>query len=119
MPMSKLRKKLQDRLRRVFKWSTNTNYNRGTMLIKPNASTHLYTDPKYVIDLCVDIDDQRILNDKERAIAIGLIRYNNTEFGIRTRGANMYACISFEELELIYNIAKEKMNEMDSSNNAK
>lgn len=40
MKMTKKRKSLQDKLRRKFKWKTNTNYNRGTILNKPDALTH-------------------------------------------------------------------------------
>lgn len=40
MVMSKKRKNLQAKLRRKYKWSTNTDYGRGVVLEKRNASEH-------------------------------------------------------------------------------
>lgn len=38
MAMSKERKNLQAKLRKKYKWSTNTDYGRGVILGKQNAS---------------------------------------------------------------------------------
>lgn len=116
MKMTKKRKSLQDKLRRKFKWKTNTNYNRGTILNKPDALTHFYHDPKYTVDLRVNFDDylirREILYGDGRGVEIGLFKYYVNGDGTYTAGERLTAYISMEELELIYKIAKEKRYEV-------
>ena len=40
MSMSKIRKSIQAKLRRKFKWSTNTDYNRGVMFEKLDVNPY-------------------------------------------------------------------------------
>ena len=116
MPMTKRRKSLQDKLRRKFKWSTNTNYNRGTTLIKQDSLTHLYHNPRYVVDLSVYIDDfgirQEILGKDCRGITIELNKYNVRDDGSYIHDTKLTGYIGAEELELIYRILKEKESEV-------
>lgn len=114
--MTKRRKSLQDKLRRKFKWSTNTNYNRGTTLIKQNSLTHLYHDPRYAVDLSVYIDDfgirQEILGKDCQVITIELNKYNVRDDGTYEHDSRLTGYIHAEELELIYKILKEKETEV-------
>lgn len=117
MKMTKKRKSLQDRLRRKFKWKTNTNYNRGTILEKQDALTHIYWDPKYMIDLRVNFDDFQIRReilgkDESHGIEIGLFKYHIKDDGSYEAAERLTGYISLEELELIYKIAKEKKFEI-------
>ena len=124
MSMSKIRKKLQDKLRRKYSWSTNTNHNSGAMLIKPNASSHMTArKDKYVIDLSVYIDDyiaKRKLRGSKESHAWGEIVLYLTKYNQQADGTFKYdrpqleVRLSFEELELIYNIAKEYIEEIRS-----
>lgn len=117
MAMTKKRKNLQDRLRRKFGWSTNTNYNRGTILEKPEASSHLNHDPKYVTDLCVNFHDYGIRREifegnGRSSIEITLYKYKINEDETYTMTEALAGRISLDELELIYKIAKEKKFEI-------
>lgn len=119
MAMSKERKNLQAKLRRKYKWSTNTDYGRGVILGKQNASEHKdrRSDGKYVTDLYFSMSGcatrKSLSGDKNvREIQINLNRY------IEHQGRPIEFCkclgvmISFEELELIYNIAKAAREEI-------
>lgn len=116
MAMTKARKNLQGKLRRKFGWSTNTNYNRGTILEKQDASTHLYHDPKYVTDLCINFRDgmiwREIVVGDNRAVEISLTKYNVNDDETYTEAEALTGYISLEELEIIYKIAKEKRFEI-------
>lgn len=120
MKMTKKRKSLQDRLRRKFKWKTNTNYNRGTILGKQDALTHLYHNPRYTVDLRINFDDFQIRreilgNDESHGIEIGLFKYYIKDDGFYEAAERLTGYISLEELELIYKIAKEKEFEVCAS----
>lgn len=116
MAMTKARRNLQGRLRRKFGWSTNTNYNRGTILDKQDASTHLWHDPKYVTDLRIDFNDARIwreiLEGGDRGVEISLTKYNVNDDETYTKVEALTGYISLAELELICKIAKEKKFEI-------
>lgn len=116
MPMTKRRKSLQNKLRRKFKWSTDTNYNRGTSLTKQDSFTHLYHDPRYVVDLSIYIDDfgirQEILGKDCRGITIELNKYKVRDDGSYIADTKLAGYIGYEELELIYKILKEKESEV-------
>lgn len=119
MGMTKKRKSLQNKLRRKFKWSTNTNYNRGTILIKPNASTHLYHEPRYVIDIAFDVDDyalrRRFLSGIGNDVQLTLTKYDIRNDGLYEQVDEITSYISLEELELICKIAREKQIELFTS----
>lgn len=116
MAMTKARKNLQGKLRRKFGWSTNTNHNRGTILEKQDASTHLYHGPKYVTDLGINFRDgmiwREIVVGDNRAVEINLTRYNINNDRTYTKPEALTGYISLEELELICKIAKEKKFEI-------
>lgn len=118
MAMSKERKNLQAKLRRKYKWSTNTDYGRGVILEKQNASEHKdrRSDGKYVTDLYFGMSGcatrKSLSGDKNvREIQINLNKYKENR-GHYEFYASLGAMISFEELELIYNIAKAAREEI-------
>lgn len=112
MAMSNKRKNLQAKLRRKYKWSTNTDYGRGIVLEKQNASEYKdrRSNDKYVTDLYFGMSGcatrRSLSGDKNvREIQINLNKYKEHQ-GHYEFYACLGAMISFEELELIYNIAK-------------
>ena len=118
MAMSKERKNLQAKLRRKYKWSTNTDSGRGVILAKQNASEHKdrRSDGKYVTDLYFGMSGcatrKSLSGDKNvREIQINLNKYKGNQ-GHYEFYASLGAMISFEELELIYNIAKSAREEI-------
>ena len=118
MSMSKIRKRLQDKLRRKYHWSTNTNYNRGCNLIKQNASTHLLHEKnKWVIDLAICHDDLKIseaLKNKnpQYEIQLWLTKSTPLDNGSWKTVEETPIYFSFEEFELLYNILKEHREEV-------
>lgn len=116
MAMTKARRNLQGRLRRKFGWSTNTKYNRGTILDKQDDLTHLYRGLKYVTDLRINFDDRQIWKEIVKggnlAVAISLTKYNVNDDETYTKVEALTGYISLEELELICKIAKEKKFEI-------
>lgn len=122
MAMSKQRKRLMDRIRRKFKWESNTNYNRGTMLIKPYAAAYSNLPSPYVNDLSIYFNDyfiRRNIIQGEKSpleIEITLTKYIITDDEKRPyiRDSSLIGHLTFEELELVYQIAKEKRNEIES-----
>ena len=86
--MTELRKKIQDKLRRKYKYSTNTDHGRGMILIKPLNEAAEGTDYLNFIYL-----------------------YHNVtpEFGeIMLFYGDKYICgLAFEEFELVYKALKE------------
>lgn len=121
MAMSKKRKNLQAKLRKKYKWSTNTDYGRGVVLEKRNASEHkdrwlIRSNGKYVTDLYFSMSGcatrRSLSGDKNvREIQINLNKYRERQ-GQHEFYASLDAMISFEELELIYNIAKAAREEI-------
>lgn len=118
MAMSRKRKNLQAKLRKKYKWSTNTDYGRGVILGKQNASEHKcrQSDGKYVTDLYVSMSGwatrKSLSGDKNvREIQMTLNKYKEHQ-GQHEFYASLGAMISFEELELIYNIAKAAREEI-------
>lgn len=118
MAMSKERKNLQAKLRRKYKWSTNTDHGRGVLLGKQNASEHKdrRSDDKYITDLYFGMSGwatrKSLSGDKNvREIQITLNKYKEHQ-GHYEFYATLWATISFEELELIYNLAKAAREEI-------
>ena len=118
MPMSKIRKKLQDKLRHKYHWSTNTDYNRGCNLIKSNAVTHLLHDTnKWVIDLAICHVNMRIresLKNEEQKyeVELWLEKLVPLDDGSWKTVEQIPIYFSFEEFELLYNILKEHREEV-------
>ena len=118
MSMSKIRKNLQAKLRRKFKWSTNTDYGRGFGLEKLNASESKVprSDDKYVTDIYFNMSDfatrKSLSGDKNvREIRLHFNKYIE-HHGQHKLETCLGVMISFEELELIYNIAKAAREEI-------
>lgn len=117
MSMSKKRKNLQAKLRRKYNYQTSTDYGRGVMLIKPNAETYLLPHrdiDKHVVDMALYIDAyqvRRIMSgDKSKhlkELCLHLTKHRPTENNCWEEADKMEIYLSFEELELLYNIAKE------------
>lgn len=120
MSITKVRKRLQDKLRSRFKWKTNSVANRYTSLIKPEAERHILggREEKYIIELSVNIMDpwikKQLLDDKWSLgdMMIRLTRKDLLEDGTFKPSGSMFVHLTFEELELIYKIAKEKEQEV-------
>lgn len=118
MSMSKERKSLQAKLRNKYKWSTTTDYGRGAILGKRNASEHKdrQSGGKYVTDLYFNVSGwatrKKLSGNKDvREIQMTLNKYKEHQ-GHREYYATLWTSISFEELELIYNIAKAAREEI-------
>lgn|SRR5574344_35661 len=130
MSMSKKRKNLQAKLRRKYNYQTSTNYNRGVMLIKPNAESYLFphhTD-KHVVDMALYVDAYQVRkimsgdkNEhlKELRLYLTKLRPIGNDHWEKFDKTEIH--LSFEELELLYNIAKEAiydiMKEMSHDQN--
>lgn len=116
MSMSKKRKNLQAKLRRKYNYQTNTNYDRGVMLIKPNAESYMlpHRKDKHVVDMALYIDAyqvRRIMSgDKSKhlkELRLYLTKLRPIDNNHWEEFDNTEIHLSFEELELLYNIAKE------------
>ena len=118
--MSEARKKVQSILRRKFNWRSNTNYNRGCILLKEDANNNdakkkgsklvkTLNGVSYlpVVDLTVCMD--YVPMSKSTQIQISLTEY--ADFGLSMpdrfeKLSSIGAYMSFEELELVYQAAK-------------
>lgn len=111
MSMSKIRKSLQAKLRRKFKWSTNNNYNRGAMFEKMDVNPYYVkrSDFKKTVDIMVYCGNDFGNNGM---IEINLAKYdiNNPDRPLIESSVNAY--ISFDELELLYNAIKQYRDEI-------
>lgn len=116
--MTELRKKLQDKLRKKFRYETNTNRNRGTSLIKPNACIAHYSinseEYDLVTDMAIVMDHWDFRLAKEHAIRLYLTHYKTQKSTDKfDKLADLSATISFEELEMLYQIACEMRKETE------
>lgn len=118
MSMSKIRKSLQAKLRRKFKWSTNTDYNRGAMFEKLDVNPYYVkrSDFKKTVDIMIYCGYEF---RKNGMIQIGLTKYDISNPDRPLIESSIDAHISFDELELLYNAIKEYRNEItkEESNN--
>lgn len=114
MSMSKTRKRLQDKLRRKFKWETRNNHGSGTYLIKPNAF-HPLSRPgeELALDMAFYIDWTEIYHKTGNDISVYLTKLKKSENGNWDEMCTLVGCLSFEELEMIYNIAKNFREEVE------
>ena len=118
--MSEARKKIQSTLRRKFNWRSNTNYNRGCILLKEDVSNNdakkkgskfikTLNGVNYlpVVDLAVCMD--YVPMSKNTQIRITLTEYADYGLSMPDRFeelSSIGAYMSFEELELVYQAAK-------------
>lgn len=120
MSITKERKRLQEKLRRKFRWKTDSVANRYTSLIKPEAESYILGErkEKYVIELSVNMMDpwikKQLLDDKWTLgdMEIHLTRKDLLEDGTFKPNGSIFVHLTFEELELIYKIAKKKEQEV-------
>lgn len=109
--MTKRRKSLQDKLRRKFGWKTRSTPNTGwTSLIK--EKNEVYSHKNAQNDLFVAFNEmglwgELIGKNYGKGVLIEIRRYGN--FTAKVKDVRyLSASLTFEELETIYNIAKEK-----------
>lgn len=111
MKMTKKRKSLQDKLRRKFGWKTDNMPSVGwTGLRKEKAE--VYSRLHASNDLIVSFDENLLWGELigkswGKGIAIEIRQYDNSTEKAKFRKV-LSVSFTFEELETIYNIAKEK-----------
>lgn len=115
--MTKRRKSLQNKLRRKFGWKTGGLFHGLSYLCREKAE-HYSVNGKYN-DLTVLFSEYRLWNeiigkDCGRGVSIRIDQFDETT-GKPTLINSLDVNLTFDELELIYNIAKEKQTEAVSS----
>lgn len=109
--MTKRRKSLQDKLRKKFGWKTSSMPSTGwTSLFKEKAET--YSHKHISNDLFVTFNETALWGELigkkyGKGVLIEIRRYD--DFPAKEKDVRyLSASLTFEELEMIYNIAKEK-----------
>lgn len=109
--MTKRRKSLQDKLRRKFGWRTLSEPHIGwTCLIKEKNEVYSYKNASN--DLFVTLNEMALWGELigknyGKGVLIEIRRYD--DFTAKEKDVRyLSASLTFEELETIYNIAKEK-----------
>lgn len=115
MSMSKIRKTLQAKLRRKFKWSTDTDFGRGASYEKLDVFVDRRVSDTYATDICVGANRRDIGTAKE--ISVMLTRYKEIDTDKYRHESALIGFISFEELELLYNSIKAFREEETSNTN--
>lgn len=121
MSMSPERKKAQDKLRRKYGYSTNTDYGRGTILYKAFDEGYTHNDGyKVVSDINICMGNRIIwsYDDKKQItpIEIETIEYKDNEKIASkdkryTKIGRSVIYLSLEELDLIHTIAHQMAEE--------
>ena len=114
MKMTKKRKSQQDKLRRKFGWKTSSIPSTGwTGLLKEKAEVYSY---KHISnDIAISFNDillwQEVLGTSwGKGITIDISQYDDSTEKAKCLN-NLSVTLTFEELETIYKIAKEKRYE--------
>ena len=125
MSMSDIRKKAQDKLRRKYGYSTNTNYGRGVILYRQDTKSYKLNptdDYNIVHDLNVVMNNRPYSTDKQ--IEIHTTQYK--DYGDDAPEDEWYEMLhdhtiyfSLEELELLYTVAREIAKENNWSSQIK
>ena len=111
MKMTKKRKSLQDKLRRKFGWKTDNMPNTGwTCLRKEKAE--VYSRKLISNDLAIAFDETMLWGEVlganwGKGITIDIRQYDDSTEKVKVL-KSLSVGLTFEELEMIYNIAKEK-----------
>ena len=120
MTMSEARKKILNKLRKKFRYSTNTNYNRGCIVEKPGQLSPCFYNEfgieyRKVTDFAVVLSNR--IHEKE-CIEFCLAKYK--DYGESFKGGERYQkiedatiLISLDELDLIHQLAHEMAQERD------
>lgn len=119
--MSPERKKAQDKLRRKYGYSTNTNYGRGTILYKTSDAGYVHNDGHEVIldvSICMDSNIVWSFNDKGQStpIEIRTTKYKDNGKTVPkdkryTKTDESSILLSLEELNLINTVAHQMAEE--------
>lgn len=113
MKMTKKRKSLQDKLRRKFGWKTDNNLFSGwSTLSKEKATLYLSNQKKFSNDLNVELSCTQLWNEVMgksygKGVVITINQYDDSAKESKLLN-DLSVSLTFEELEMIYNIAKEK-----------
>ena len=111
MKMTKKRKSLQDKLRRKFGWKTDNMPSTGwTGLRKEKAE--VYSRKLISNDLTIEFDETMLWGEVlganwGKGIKIDIRQYDDSTEKVKFL-KYLSVGLTFEELEMIYNIAKEK-----------
>ena len=111
MKMTKKRKSLQDKLRRKFGWKTaNTPSIGWTGLLKEKAE--VYSRKRISNDLAITFNETLLWGEVlganwGKGITIDIRQYDDSTEKAKVL-KSLSVNLTFEELEMIYNIAKEK-----------
>lgn len=114
MKMTKKRKSQQDKLRRKFGWKTSSIPSVGwTGLLKEKAE--VYSHKRISNDIAISFNDillwQEVLGTSwGKGIAINIRQYDDSTEKAKCLN-DLSVTLTFEELETIYKIAKEKQYE--------
>ena len=111
MKMTKKRKSLQDKLRKKFGWKTDNMPSTGwTGLRKEKAE--VYSRKLISNDLSITFDETMLWGEVlganwGKGITIDIRQYDDSTEKVKVL-KSLSVSLTFEELEMIYNIAKEK-----------
>ena len=112
--MTKKRKSYQDKLRRKFRWKTSsTRYTGWTGLLKEKAE--VYSHKRISNDIAITFNDRLLWEEVlgtswGKGITIDIRQYDDSTEKAKCLN-NLSVTLTFEELETIYKIAKEKRYE--------
>ena len=115
MKMTKKRKNQQDKLRRKFGWKTSSIPSTGwTGLIKDKAE--VYSHKRVSNDIAITFNDRLLWEEGlgtswGKGITINIRQYDDSTEKAKCLN-NLSVTLTFEELETIYKIAKEKRYEI-------
>ena len=114
MKMTKKRKSQQDKLRRKFGWKTSSmRISRWTGLLKEKAE--VYSHKRVTNDIAIMFNDRLLWEEVlgtswGKGITIDIRQYDDSTEKAKCLN-NLSVTLTFEELETIYKIAKEKRYE--------
>ena len=111
MKMTKRRKSLQDKLRRKFGWKTHPNPGTGWVSLSKEKA-EVYSHKHTSNDLIVAFDEHSLWGELMgkswgKGIVIQIDHYDDSTEEPKLL-EDLQVGLTFEELETIYNIAKEK-----------
>lgn len=114
MKMTKKRKSQQDKLRRKFGWKTTNRFG-WTSLLKEKADVYWYSLKYASNDIAITFNDRLLWEEVlgtnwGRGITIDIRQYDDSTEKAECLN-NLSVTLTFEELETIYKIAKEKRYE--------
>lgn len=111
MKMTKKRKSLQDKLRRKFGWKTHPKLSNGWVSLSKEKA-EVYSHKHISNDLIVAFSESALWGELMgkswgKGIVIEIDQYDDSAEELKLL-KDLSVSLTFEELEMIYNIAKEK-----------